>query len=65
MLLFSKANSCGDDSVVSVRLAISPNMKCKSVGVETLLDAGANVANRLSAERDPVVASQMVQYLYP
>jgi hypothetical protein len=45
-----KTNRGGNYCVVRVRLTISPNMKCKTVGIKTLLDPIANISNGFAAE---------------
>ena len=55
--VFSKAYRGGNYCVVRVGFTISPNMKCKTVGIKTLLDTVTNIADGFTPQGYPVVLS--------
>ena len=63
--VFPEAYRGGDYRVIRVGLTVSPNMKSKTVGVETLLDTVTNIHDRFATQGNPIVFSQMNQYLCP
>ena len=55
----------GDYRMVRVGLAVSADMKRKTVGIKTLLDTVTNIHDGFATQGNPIVFSQMNQYLCP
>ena len=59
--VFPETYCGGNYRMVRVGLAVSTDMKSKTVGIKTLLDTVTNIHDGFAAKGDPIVFSQVYQ----